>query len=172
MFFLFISYIENLVSSFSSIALSNLEFSSGDKEWCELIESIISRVKIWLLLLEKSTDISEKCPSIIISKIRDSVCYKIYDALSNCIDLWYWSFEFREWNDLFSFLRFLSFYRSFFCWLLQNLDIDEFVTGDDKRIGSFFLTDSIDLHPRLSESCRETSEVRVARHKTESIDFF
>ena len=77
--YLFISYIDKLVPTFSVISLGDLESLCRSEEGSELVVPVVARIEVRLLLLDESADISEKCPSIIIGEVR----YRIGDEVEN-----------------------------------------------------------------------------------------
>ena len=146
---IFISHIYQLIPTLSIISLDDLEELSRSEEGSELIVPVVSWIEVRLLLLEESSDIPEKCPSIIICEIRYGVSYEIDDLLIHSIE--YWS-EVSKWDDLLSFdsLLCLSSLSGFLRLLLQDLDIDELVTCDDEWLRSLLLSHTIDCHACFS----------------------
>ena len=142
-------HIDELVPALPVIALDDLEELSRSEEGSELIVPVVSWIEVRLLLLEESSDIPEKCPSIIIREIRYGVSYEIDDLLIHSIE--YWS-QVCKWDDLLSFdsLLCLSSLSGFLRLLLQDLDIDELITSDDEWLRSLLLSHTIDCHTCFS----------------------
>lgn len=162
-----IPHIEYLVSSFSSLTFRNLKCSSRGKEGSELVEAVVAWIKVGLFLLQEATDISEKCPSVLVGEIRNGIRDELDDLRSHDIN----PRNLDGYRRFFSCFWLLSFRCScLFGWLLENLDIDELVAGDDKWIRSFLLPYAVDCHPRLSKASCESGEVAITRDETKSID--
>ena len=145
---IFISHIYQFVPTLPVIPLDDLEELCRSEEGSELVEAIVAWIEVRLLLLYESSDIPEECPSIIVCEIGDGISDKIDDTLIDGVEhRSTHGLQIREGDDFLSFLRFHGGCFGFLGLLLQDLDIDELITGDDEWLRCLLLAHSIDCHP-------------------------
>ena len=143
-----ISHIYQLIPTLPIIALDDLEELCRCEEGSELVEAIVAWIEVRLLLLYESSDIPEECPSIIVREVRDRISDKIDDTLIDGVEhRSTHGLQIGEGDDLLSFLRFYGRCFGFLGLLLQDLDIDELITGDDEWLRCLLLPHTIDCHP-------------------------
>ncbi len=148
--FLQISHINKLKARFCIFSLLDFKLSGGLDERSELFKSVVSGIKAWLFLLDKSSDISEKCPTVFVREV-------IYRTCDECD--FFWSEGIKTCRNIFGLFRLL----------FEDFDIDEFITSDDERIWGLFFSDTDNELTCFSKPCCEPREVAVWRDEAKSL---
>src|SRR4051812_4949261 len=82
----FISYINQHDIGFAGRSFINFEFSKVLNQGNQLLETIITRIKVALTFENKVAKVAQKSPPFFIGQITDSVFYQLYQVCIHILD--------------------------------------------------------------------------------------